>query len=67
MAGLRPADRDALTLHVLAGLTYAEVARALGIAPGTVASRISRATARLQVQITDSTLPPASLTEVPHV
>ncbi|MEW6583868.1 MAG: sigma-70 family RNA polymerase sigma factor, partial [Actinomycetota bacterium] len=51
LAGLRRADRDALTLYALAGLSYEEVAQALGVAPGTVASRISRARARLAAQL----------------
>lgn len=37
------ADREALFLYAVDGLTYQEVGRVLGVPPGTVASRISRA------------------------
>ena len=40
---LKPADRDVLLLVALADLGYAEVAVALGIPEGTVASRLNRA------------------------
>ena len=40
---LRRRDRDALLLHVAADLSIEEVAVALGIAPGTVKSRLHRA------------------------
>jgi RNA polymerase sigma factor (sigma-70 family) len=40
---LNPADRDALLLVAVAGLSYAEVGAALGIPPGTVGSRLTRA------------------------
>jgi RNA polymerase sigma-70 factor (ECF subfamily) len=40
---LNPGDRDVLLLVALAEFSYAEVAVALGIAEGTVASRLSRA------------------------
>jgi len=40
---LAPGDRDAFTLMALSGLSYAEVASALGIAEGTAGSRIHRA------------------------
>ena len=43
LAALSPADRDVVTLVALADLTHAEAARALGIPPGTVASRLHRA------------------------
>ncbi|MEV0830284.1 RNA polymerase sigma factor [Nonomuraea rubra] len=36
-------DRDALLLVACAGLSYAEVARALAIPTGTVGSRVTRA------------------------
>lgn len=42
LAGLSRADRDVLLL-VTDGLGYAEAAQALGIPPGTVASRLARA------------------------
>ena len=40
---LNPADRDALLLVAVADLSYAEVGAALGIPPGTVGSRLTRA------------------------
>jgi RNA polymerase sigma factor (sigma-70 family) len=43
LAELSPGDRDVLLLVALADLTYEEVAAALGIAYGTVCSRLSRA------------------------
>lgn len=45
---LPDADRDALVLFAVEGLSYAEVADALGIPIGTVRSRISRARVRLR-------------------
>jgi RNA polymerase sigma factor (sigma-70 family) len=42
LAGLAAADRDALLL-VASGLSYAQVARALGVPVGTVSSRLVRA------------------------
>jgi len=44
---LRPADREVIVLHVIEQLSYAEIAEALNIAEGTVASRLSRARKRL--------------------
>lgn len=44
---LKPIDRDVLSLRIFGSLSYVEIAEALNIAPGTVASRISRAVARL--------------------
>lgn len=43
LAGLSNDDRDVLLLIALGGLSYEEVAAALSIPPGTVASRLSRA------------------------
>ncbi|WP_020576079.1 RNA polymerase sigma factor [Actinopolymorpha alba] len=48
LARLSAGDRDVLLLVALAGLTYDEVALALGIAYGTVCSRLSRARRRLR-------------------
>ncbi|MGI5170376.1 RNA polymerase sigma factor [Spirillospora sp. CA-253888] len=45
---LRPAEREVFTLCVWEGLGYAEVAEALGVATGTVRSRLARARARLR-------------------
>ena len=47
LAQLSARERDPLLLHVLGNLPYDEVAGALGVAPGTVRSRISRARSRL--------------------
>ena len=43
LAGLSDDDRDVLLLIALGGLSYQEVAAALSIPPGTVASRLNRA------------------------
>lgn len=43
LRALNPADRDALLLVAVADLSYAEVGAALGIPPGTVGSRLTRA------------------------
>ena len=47
LASLSKADRDALLL-VTDGLRYDEAARALGIPPGTLSSRVARARRKLQ-------------------
>jgi len=51
MAQLPRRDQDILTLCVLEDLTTAEAAEALGVAPGTVKSRLSRAKARLSAAL----------------
>jgi RNA polymerase sigma factor (sigma-70 family) len=43
IARLRPEQREVLLLHCWADLSHAEIAAALQIPPGTVASRLSRA------------------------
>lgn len=48
LAALSAGDRDALLLVAYGELSYAEVAYALGIAPGTVASRLNRARKHLR-------------------
>jgi RNA polymerase sigma factor (sigma-70 family) len=48
---LSPGDRDVLLLVALAGLTYDEVAAALGVAYGTVCSRLSRARQKLRAAL----------------
>lgn len=45
--GLPAGERDALILHVWEGLSYEEVAAALGVPVGTVRSRLNRARGRL--------------------
>ena len=54
ISGLEPATRAALLLTVLDGYTQEEVAAALGVARGTVASRLSRARDRLRPLIGSS-------------
>ena len=54
---LRPGQRDVLLLHCWGDLTHTEIASALGIAPGTVASRLSRARQRVRAAIEASSSP----------
>lgn len=53
LAALPSDQRDALLLHVLGGLTYADVAESLGIPEGTASSRIGRARRRLRAALGD--------------
>ncbi|WP_067177358.1 RNA polymerase sigma factor [Microtetraspora niveoalba] len=53
LAGLKRGDRDVVLLSALGGLTHAEVAAALGIPAGTVASRLSRARKQLRKALGD--------------
>ena len=53
LATLNRGEYDALTLYYWADLSYDEIAQALGIRPGTVASRISKARARLRLALAD--------------
>ena len=46
-------QRDVLLLHCWAGLSHTEIAVALGIPPGTVASRLSRARGRVRAALDD--------------
>jgi RNA polymerase sigma factor (sigma-70 family) len=48
LARLPSGDRDVLLLVALADLTYEEVASALGLKYGTVASRLNRARRKLR-------------------
>jgi RNA polymerase sigma-70 factor (ECF subfamily) len=48
LEGLSRGERAALVLHVIEGYTYGEIAQGLGVAPGTVASWISRGKAHLR-------------------
>ena len=47
LAGLSKANRDVVVLRYFAQLTEAQTAEVLGVAPGTVKSRLSRSLARL--------------------
>lgn len=51
LGGLPRNQRAALVLHVLDGLGYAEIGDALQVPEGTVASWVSRAKARLRVEL----------------
>ncbi|HEX3615677.1 MAG TPA: RNA polymerase sigma factor [Solirubrobacteraceae bacterium] len=51
LATMQPDQREALLLHALGELSYAEVAAALDIPIGTVRSRISRACAALRAEL----------------
>jgi RNA polymerase sigma factor (sigma-70 family) len=48
---LEPGDRDVLLLVALAGLSYPEVAQALGIPYGTVCSRLNRARRQVRASL----------------
>lgn len=48
LAALNREQREVLLLHAWAGLSHEEIAAALGIAPGTARSRLSRARAALR-------------------
>lgn len=47
LMGLAPEFREALVLREIGGMTYEEIARATGLEPGTVKSRIFRARKKL--------------------
>jgi RNA polymerase sigma factor (sigma-70 family) len=51
LAGLAPGDRDVLLLVALADLGYQEIAEALGIPQGTVASRLNRSRRQLRTAL----------------
>ncbi|MEU0568424.1 RNA polymerase sigma factor [Nonomuraea sp. NPDC005983] len=53
LAGLNRRDRDVVLLHALGGLSHAEVAAALNIPVGTVASRLNRARKQLRKALGD--------------
>ena len=53
LAKLRTDDRTILALRWFAELSEAEIAETLGVARGTVKSRLSRATARLRAALPD--------------
>jgi RNA polymerase sigma-70 factor (ECF subfamily) len=54
LRALRPEHRAALLLSVVDGYTQAEIADMLEVAPGTVASWVSRAKAHLRETLTDA-------------
>ena len=62
---LSPADQEVIRLYRIEGLPHEEIAERLGVAPGTVHSRLSRATARLRAAceatpgVPEEPLPPA--------
>ena len=55
LSGLSKGERDVLLLVALGGLGYEEVAEALGISPGTVGSRLTRARKKLSSSLTKET------------
>jgi RNA polymerase sigma factor (sigma-70 family) len=56
LSGLRPEDRQVVDQRYFAALSEAEMADTLGIARGTVKSRLSRAMARLRTALAAATL-----------
>jgi RNA polymerase sigma factor (sigma-70 family) len=54
LADLPAVDRDILTLQAWAGLSYQEIADAVGVPIGTVRSKINRARQRLAIQVRDA-------------
>lgn len=54
LRALRPEHRAALLLSIVDGYTQAEIASMLQVAPGTVASWLSRAKAHLREKLTDA-------------
>ncbi len=55
LARLPEGQREVLLLVALEGMSYDDVARTLGIPPGTVMSRLSRARERLRELLSDAT------------
>jgi RNA polymerase sigma factor (sigma-70 family) len=53
MARLSPADREVILLLRVAGLSHSEAARQLGLQPGAMRTRLSRALARLAELLPD--------------
>jgi RNA polymerase sigma-70 factor, ECF subfamily len=51
MAELKPEHQAVLVLRVVEDLSYEEIAKALGVPPGTVMSRLSRARAELKAKL----------------
>jgi RNA polymerase sigma-70 factor (ECF subfamily) len=50
-AGLSPEHQAVLTLRVVEGMSYDEIAHSVGVPPGTVMSRLSRARAELKARL----------------
>lgn len=55
LAALNRGERDVLLLSAFAELSHEEIGQALGISPGTVGSRLSRARAKLRTQFEELT------------
>lgn len=53
LAGLRPPEREVVSLFVFGGLSYREIAQVLGVREGTVKSRLSRGRANLRNTLAD--------------
>jgi RNA polymerase sigma-70 factor (ECF subfamily) len=62
LASLSADDRETLSLVVFAELTYEEAGRALGVPPGTVASRMSRIRRALAARLRGDISPPTEET-----
>jgi RNA polymerase sigma factor (sigma-70 family) len=54
LAGLSPADREVLLLVAWAGLSYEEIAEAVGVPVGTVRSRLHRARGKVRKVLGDA-------------
>lgn len=63
LAGMAPLDREVVTLFAWERLSYEEIAAALGIAVGTVRSRLARARTRLAELVADRGEPVGDGTE----
>ena len=63
LARMRAADRDVFLLVALAALSYAEVAAALDLPAGTVATRMRRARALLSADLAPTALAKETLAD----
>ena len=61
LARLEPEYREALTLRVINGLSYTEIAKILNIREGTVKSRIARAREKMRIAMQKTGNKPADL------